>query len=634
MLLRNIFIFLVILPTCLFAQTTKKDTVIIDEVQVTTNRQKIFSTGNNVYLIPKSIQKVYASQSISELLSDNSSVTINNYGVNGNASISICGAGANHTAVVWNGVSIQNPLNGGLDLSNVSVAFVDDIAIQHGGSGALYGSSAIGGVLLMNNEFEFSKGFSALFTGGYGSFSNYNALLAYAYSSKRLSLTTRVFYHDSKNDFPFRNKYKYGNPIERLTHAHSVSGGFMQGLSYKLTEFQTVNAYMWIQKRDNELPPLMSNSLSKAVQNDENTRLLGSWDRHKNNVNSTVRLAWLHDKIHYEDPATKQNDTHRSSSCLAEFEHKVTIRKQHILNFGVNNVLEFAHSTKFSGTKVRNRQAGFVSYNWTSLNDRWTSTLNLRNEIVDARKTPLVYSAAMAYVVNSAVKTRAVFSRNYRIPTFNELYWAVWGNPNLISENGWCSSVGVDIYKTIASVKSKFEISGFNNNIDNWIMWIPSGQIWHPMNIQKVWSRGFEQSLKLQKNVADITFVLNQHYTFVRSSKMQDGHWLTSKQLMYVPIHKASVSLTAEYKAISATYLHSLESQRFTTDENSPYSKVAAYNVGNVSIAGTYKQFRCSFKVNNVWNASYQVMSGYAMPMRNYMFSLTIFFNNQKSQTK
>jgi iron complex outermembrane receptor protein len=50
--------------------------------------------------------------SMAEVLQENTPVFIRNYGSGGLATASFRGSNAYHTPVIWNGINIQNPMNG------------------------------------------------------------------------------------------------------------------------------------------------------------------------------------------------------------------------------------------------------------------------------------------------------------------------------------------------------------------------------------------------------------------------------------------------------------------------------------------------------------------------------------------
>ena len=87
-----------------------------------------------------------------------SPIFIKSYGLGSLATTSFRGGSASHTAILWNGFNLGSPMNGQLDLSLVPVSLANNVSIQYGGAGALWGSGAVGGAILLNSEPEFDQG--------------------------------------------------------------------------------------------------------------------------------------------------------------------------------------------------------------------------------------------------------------------------------------------------------------------------------------------------------------------------------------------------------------------------------------------------------------------------------------------
>ena len=88
---------------------------------------------------------------MAEVLQENTPIYIRNYGSGGLATASFRGSNAYHTPVIWNGINIQNPMNGQIDFSAIPVFLSDEISLQYGGNGGVWGSGAMAGLLFINS---------------------------------------------------------------------------------------------------------------------------------------------------------------------------------------------------------------------------------------------------------------------------------------------------------------------------------------------------------------------------------------------------------------------------------------------------------------------------------------------------
>ncbi len=152
MVLKRIYLFVVLvsLSTQLLADGLPDTTIFLHEVNINSNIIQNFSSGNKIQsLHPKTIQ-AYQNSNLLEILSDHSMANVKSYGISGISNISLRGSQTNQTAILWNGINLQDPLNGSINPSLFPLGIVDEIEIQYGGSGALYGSGAVGGVIVIS----------------------------------------------------------------------------------------------------------------------------------------------------------------------------------------------------------------------------------------------------------------------------------------------------------------------------------------------------------------------------------------------------------------------------------------------------------------------------------------------------
>ena len=127
--------------------------------------------------------------------------------------------------------------------------------------------------------------------------------------------------------------------------------------------------------------------------------------------------------------------------------------------------------------------------------------MSLREELIDNTSTPITWSVGSKVNLFKVFALRANISRNYRIPTMNDLYWTGWGNPNLKPEKGYGEELGLDYISRNDSRSIITKLSAFNNNVSNWIIWMPNGSVWTPDNMKKVWARGLDVSFNFSKNL-------------------------------------------------------------------------------------------------------------------------------------
>ena len=136
--------------------STKSKT--LNEVIITGNRFLNFSTGTNIKKTDSSILQINRNNFITDILQQQSLISIKSYGGGSLANASVRGSGPEHTAILWNGFNLQSSMNGQSDIALLPALFADELYVQYGGSGAVWGSGVVGGALVLNNSCKFNDG--------------------------------------------------------------------------------------------------------------------------------------------------------------------------------------------------------------------------------------------------------------------------------------------------------------------------------------------------------------------------------------------------------------------------------------------------------------------------------------------
>jgi iron complex outermembrane receptor protein len=622
-----------------YAQESVADTIRqLKVVEVSSSRLILFSNANKSETLDSTLLDRYASSNLADILVNESQIFIKSYGLGSLATTSFRGAAASHTSVLWNGFNLQSPMNGIIDLSLIPANFMNNVAIQYGGAGALWGTGAVGGSIHLSNFSENNKGVTVATTNSFGSFSDKKQQVNVEFSKKRLVSSLKVFNHEAKNDFPFINIAQYGKPEQKQTNAELKEYGFLQENYFTINNYQKINTRFWYQSNDRNIPPSMTQNISVSNQKDEFYRATAEWQRVKEKLTLLVRAAYFDEFLSFTDSLINIENKSRTKVFISEGETRFSISKYDLLNIGVNNTYSEAITEDYVENSHQNRTAVFASYKLHSKNNNWDAVLSARQEFIENKTIPLAPSIGIKGKILRHFYIKANAAKHYRIPTFNDLYWAQGGNPNLLPENGWSEEACLEHLYNFKMVSWELSATAFNRNIDNWIIWLPNNYgIWSPENILTVWSRGLEYKVKISFRKNKFNFQLSGLYNYIlstneKSSTANDAS--LDKQLIYVPIQNAQGSITIGYKGTIINYTQIYTGYRYTLSDNSKYLK--PYSVANINVSQTFLIGTSKIKVfaqfNNVWNETYQVLAYRAMPLFNYQIGLSMLFNqpNQK----
>jgi iron complex outermembrane receptor protein len=612
------------------SQAQIKDTIyLLKPVEVEAFRTSMDVVGVKTDRIDTTFIKAFSNGNLAELLQQSTLLSIRNNGVSGIGIANTRGTGSSQTVVLWNGLNLQSPMNGGIDLSALRVSETNKINIQYSGVSALYGSGAMGGAISVSGVPEFKKRFIILGSATIGSFDNYGGDVILHVSNRHADISLRAFYLSGVNDFRYKNVALFDS-VMKQQHAQTQRYGMVSENSFKISTHDIISLRLWYQRKNSNLPPLMIQGFSDASQEDENLRVALEWQNTGKKYKFIFRSAYLQDHYLYEEPIKELHSPSHSNGNISEAEINVRIFPFHTLLAGFHYEYFNALTDNYGGAKHRDEAAIFVSYIVKSKKDKWKANLNLRQAYSLRKFVPLVPSIGFEAKLWKNLKCYVNASRNYRNPTMNDLYWNPGGNPDLKPEQGLSEELGFNYSTTFKKYLLKLDASGFNNNLKNGIQWLPSGTYWSPRNIQNIWVRGFELSVSNYWNLEKLSTFLIGKLSYTRSSQRKSySEALNGKQMLYIPYWIAVMNYGISYKKFNVLINVEYYSKRYTDVENSAFLK--GYCLGNIHLSKDFarKNFTISLfvKINNLWNQSYQSYVYQAMPGINFTSGLTLKFN-------
>jgi len=244
---------------------------------------------------------------------------------------------------------------------------------------------------------------------------------------------------------------------------------------------------------------------------------------------------------------------------------------------------------------------------------------------------PFIFAGGMEYkpfrILNWSISTN--ISRNYRVPTLNDKYWSVSGNPNLEPEQSFSLEAG-SVFNCLTGDDHLFlegQITGYYSWITNLIIWQPvtgNSFLWSPVNLKTVHARGFEAGVNLKYSNRDWSAGLNANYNFCRSTNENGDNNLDGNQLIYIPVNTLNATVNAGWKEFYLSYNFTFTSLRYTGTDNETY--MPGYNLSNIFLGKNIhlKKFTISLQleINNIFDLDYQSIANRPMPGRNYAVTL------------
>lgn len=558
----------------------------------------------------------FPASTISEVLQQQSNIFIKTYGASSSATTSIRGGSASHTLVLWNGLPIQNTMLGQSDFSLLPSALFDEVELELGGNGAVWGSAAIGGAIHLNNQVQENNTIQLRST--LGSFGLRHHSLQSSFTKSNWTSAIKIWRQRAKNDFP----YQLSGSAEqkRQIHADFEQWGVLQENQFKVNNKFTLNWNNWYQTTDREIPPTTTQNESVATQEDESfrTALSAKWLLNQTVWQARVGLFW--EQLNFFDLGIDSRST--ILTAISELEGKRFL-KNHTFNWGINFTRLQAETGGYAFDALQNRLAFFVGYEWQWHN--WNVNIALRQERVESDFVPFTPSLKIQYAPFEQLLISGNIARVFRLPTFNDLYWEIGGNPDLKPELGWNQELAVHWKQKSWS----FSVTGFNRHLNNRILWQPleNSFNWSPQNVDQVWSRGVEVRLNGQLQLQKWNILWSNGYDYVHSTVQKaEDTVLLGKQLIYTPEHQFFSSINIRWQHWQLNYNHRITGRVLIQARNPKY--LQGYQLGYLSAGYDWKLSSFSgnilFKVNNLWNTNYRIIDRRPMPLQHYEFSFLI----------
>lgn len=591
----------------LFAQEKTIDTIYVFDNQM--NRVKLFHPVK----IISAEEAEKNSSNLSELLRFQSQVFIKENGRGAVSSPSFRGTTAQQTAFVWNGININSNFLGQGDINNIALFGYDQIGIKAGGGSVVYGSGAIGGSIHLNNTLDFNKGFHGSLFSEVASFNTYNNFVKGSYSNDKFSFKASGNYSVSENNYEVSDL----NYINRNGNYYNTT--FNAGASYKITNDHKIS---WQSQffDSSQHYPVYEETGTKTKYKTQSIRSLLSWDWNKTKFSNSFKAAYTEENFQYFGSLNLP----KSSGGTG----KNYIFKNDF-NYFLNSKWNFNLIGEFQVNKGEGYQSGIssVSRNIGSVSGllRYFATKDLRFEggfkkdFVEDVKSPFMYSFSGKW---SAVKWYDVsvnVSKNFRYPSFNDIYYEPGGNKDLRPE----TSTQFDMVNEFKAGDFRLTLSPYYMNVTDLIVWLPTALgYWQAFNVNKSESYGLESQLSFSKQFGNHRIRANAGYYYAKSIDKE-----TKMQRPYVPMHRGMANVDYEYGFFKFFAQGLLNGVTYTTSDEKRSDAIDPYFLLNMGVSATLaKKYTLGFKVNNLTNTYYKTVSFYPLPKRNYSVYAAINF--------
>lgn len=646
-----------------FANGETQDSVRVHHIQevVVTSRLISRETIPSQTLGGEELKKLN-SLSVADALRYFSGLQLKDYGgVGGIKTVNIRSMGTNHLGIFYDGIELGNAQNGQIDLGQFSLDNVEEISLYNGQRSAIFQPASdfgnAGSVYIRTKapRFMIGRRCNLLVRAKYGSSDTFrfSSLWEQKLSDHiSSSLSTSVLTSSGRYKFRYRRvtedntvaydttAVRHNGDIWAFRIEENVRGGIADG-------YWNVKAYTYHSERG--IPGAIVNNVWRRGERqwDHNTFGQAVFQKSFGDKFSTKALAKYayyvtryvnndETQIHV-DNTYRQQEMYFSTSNVYEILSKWSVSMSYDFKWNkLNaNMVDFAFPHRYSN---------FVSLATALTLSRIQAQASLVEQVV---KDHVKYGASSssrstltpAFFVNvypfesKLLAVRAFAKKSFRMPTFNDLYYADMGNSKLNPESALQYDLGFVLnkdWKQGIVDHFRLQVDGYYNTVHDKIVAYPKGQQfrWTMLNLGKVHIKGVDAIAEVGLEPAkDWKVTARLQYTYQDARDVTDPNTSYYKdQIPYIPWHSGSAILGLSWREWDLSYSFIYSGERYSQQENILYNHLQPWYTHDMSVVYHARRWSARLDVNNIFSQDYDVILNYPMPKRNYMLTLEYNF--------
>ncbi|MFC4625361.1 TonB-dependent receptor domain-containing protein [Daeguia caeni] len=587
------------------------ETVVLDTIVVTPLRRagSLARSTSSMIVIDRAEIERSAATDLQSLLTNYNGITVNaNGGMGAASSLTIRGMSSMQTVVLINGVRTASATTGATSLANIPLSAIERIEIAKGPHSAQYGADAIGGVvnvITRQGGLCGDKAYCGSVSAGvlypWGGYTSANlqgrSTDGVDYAIGAALIGTEGYDFTAPDYFghePDKDGFLQGSFNLALSKDFDWGKIYADGLLSR-SRIRYDNSY-----------PYRNEAYATAFTGKVGTRI-----DHSEDWSSTVEFSTGLD--HSRDfrkgvPGFDRFQTVRTGLLATSTREFETGKVSHSLTGGVEAYREQVNSTTAYDEKARNLAAVYGQYSLEY--EALTVDSGVRYDYNQQFGDVVTYNLGASYAILPDLVMRSSFGTGFRAPTFNELYYPYFGNPDLQPEKSRSYEVGLNWKVTEAT---SLDLAVYQNRLKDAIISVAPTYL--PYNIARAKVTGLE---------VELSHRFNERWS-VRGSfeYKQPIDEDTGNDLAYRERVKAAGELS--FKALDSLdltgrlrYGGSRYANASNTEKLDPY-----VTADLVAVYSFDEQSKLKVSVENLFDKDYQTVSGYVAPGRTINVGLT-----------
>ncbi len=526
------------------------------------------------------------------------------------ASVSIRGSAANQVAVFIDGIRVGSATTGTAAWADLPTSAFDRVEVISGPAAASFGADAVGGVVQLFTRHASNQPNQTTVSFGGGSNKTFDTQLRTSGtvpSSGPLPALGGLTYSLGLHDYntagidatkPWayghedgRNPYHAQDVDARLGYARE-NWSISTFALYHRSDLSYDNAGYADRQRDHQLTTGVAFHLDITPTTQFDQSFGYAYDRQFLYANDPGMPT---DEIDSTRLSTSTSITHQETGHTL-FGHALSGETK--LAYDFTREQAYLPVDVPDGLPARNDSA--VSLHQSATLGDWTLFLAGRHEIVQGQSVN-TGNAALAWAITPVYTARVSYGNAFRLPTFNDLYYPGYANPNLQPERSDTVEVALDAATSIGT----FTAALYDTRVHDLITY--DSQTFLPVNVGRAHIQGIDLSYK---GTLGANTPVSVAVGLLNPQDVSDQTWLNRRP-------RQTVNLSVDH-TWDAFHLHALSTgisvlyggSTFDDQYNTTY--LPSYTT--VNLRATYKinaHLALSATLSNLFNRDYSTAYGY-----------------------
>ena len=535
-------------------------------------------------------------------------------GLAGLKGVSLRGLGTPHTDIYLDGVRVSNFQSGQNDLGMLPIEVLGNAVVDYAQNSVSFRTAK---PVFGDRNFAGRVGLQAGSFGTWMPSARFDVKL-----SERVSLSAHGAGVITKGDFLYGDNgaRRTGNDLKQIRTGIDLfgvlDGGEWQAKAYyNGSDRGTPGSLSWpSDDRQQDKNVVLQGSLRKAFSDlyTLNLSAKGAFDK------IYYQSAWGDSDYNFKDFQLNSSHTFRLNdwwgvSLAADLEHGA------LKSPGLYDASRTAIISALATAIRLERFSADLALQYNGTFDKGAKGLNSLSPSLDLRVTLFEGFDVVAFG-----------RRAFRAPTFNELYYPGYGNPDLKPEDAWLTDIGIDWNTALGNVWSLgLKADYFYNYLQNKIISAPSKAdpyVWLPYNVGIVQANGVDAALTLRYDDGNVAGGFSARYAHQCALDKTPDSYTYDQQIPYIARNTVVLAGDVKYAGWRFDALFNWRGGRFDSTGEMPdwntldLSLCKDFTLGNVGVLSL------NVSVKDLLDCRYELVRDYPMPGRAFLGGFTFKF--------